>query len=462
MEIRYTGHAFVDVGLACIVAMAGKLRLGELIADDLATAANKLKDNYCHYPIVQNYISVIFTNSHFVQSAKTLEQKAAYADEVLFLYQYDRFAEQGDVRCAYFPQFAAVETAYRHHIPLLNGVGIGNFGGRGQAGLPVSGLALLAIHAMPLGCYKVGHLLAFHQLINPNDESSGDLMEILVEEAYRENQKAISMMPRGEKAGEMPTYGSYPKSRFVDGLIWARQRRRDESLDSYNITGYYFTNYGPSPSIEILQLDNNVLDFVMQAANDHADAWWRATHNNWVRPKKEKDAPISTDSTARWKNKLYESLFNLYADTSFRRFLWMIASGRSWNLIELALRKVLLMDQERIDTYRELADRLVDYAMHHEKGVEQSFYYKFSRARTYEALRRVLRGASEKVLKAESEHPLMSYEDFIMAFEHPSEEYHQWRLARDLIAIRMLEGLHKQNIPMDELPEDEYLSEEEE
>ena len=53
--------------------------------------------------------------------------------------------------------------AFRQHIPLLTGEGVINFHAYGDAGLPVSGEALLAIQAFPLGCAKsAGRLLAVH------------------------------------------------------------------------------------------------------------------------------------------------------------------------------------------------------------------------------------------------------------------------------------------------------------
>ncbi|MBZ0304758.1 MAG: hypothetical protein K8I82_01700, partial [Anaerolineae bacterium] len=161
LRLRYTGHPFVDVGVATTTAFAGKRHPQDVDLDDLERIADYLKEIYCNYKPVQNYISVIFPNSLFSQPKATPEQRETYADRMLFLFRQDYPAEENPATCTFFPEFAAQMNATRQHVPLLNGEEIGNFSSLGRAGLPISGVALLAIHAMPLGCYKCGNLLAF-------------------------------------------------------------------------------------------------------------------------------------------------------------------------------------------------------------------------------------------------------------------------------------------------------------
>ena len=75
-------------------------------------------------------------------------------------------------------------------------------------------------------------------------------------------------------------------------------------------------------------------------------------------------------------------------------------------------------------------------------------------------MRRVLRSAGERVAKAGGSKPLFTYNDFIFAFEHPSEGSRQWKLGRDLIAIRMLELLQKRALDLSQLPNEDEDDEE--
>ena len=112
------------------------------------------------------------------------------------------------------------------------------------------------------------------------------------------------------------------------------------------------------------------------------------------------------------------------------------------------------MEQERIDTYRTLGDRLIQYMDAYE-GDSLGFYYQVSRAQDYGSFRRVLRSAAERMAKAGERQPLFTYDEFVYAFGDPVEGNRQWKLGRDLIAIRLLELLHKRNIDLSSLDLDE-------
>lgn len=446
--LRYTGHPFIDVGVATITAFSKKQRPQDVTEADLEAVAAYLKDVYCHYKPVRNFISVIFTNSHFVQSSMPVEAKEAYADQVLYAFKHDQPAAEQGARCTFFPELAPVLYAHRQYIPLLNGEAISNFSAINTAGIPVSGLALLAIHAMPLGCLKCGHLLAFHQIADWNDPDSGRMTLVLARQAWNKNKVAISMMSPADSEGKMPSSGSYYRTRYVDEILRALEDLRGRAVRPDNITGYYFTNYGPGASMEIVRLDNAIFDFLDAARQDAGAAWAKVVYAGWQRPKGDTSESVNDEM---WRNDVYERLFQLPGNAL--TFIRLLAAAKSWTLIEIFLRKVLQMEQERIDTYRELGDRLAQYALTYENQ-PISFYYSLSRAKDYGRLRRVLQSAAERMIKANAEKPLFSYDEFIMAFEHPASEYKQWRLGRDLIAIRMLDVLQQHQVSLDEMPDD--------
>lgn len=444
--LRYTGHPFVDVGVATVTAMSNKSLPEEVDYDDLEAVAKRLKEDYSTVKLLQNHISSYFLNSWFVQPSKSEEDKRAYADEVLFGFRPDRQTLDG-VQCTFFPKKPAIIFAHRQHVPLLNGDGIRNFSGVNMAGIPVSGVALLAIHALPLGCVKCGYFLGFHQM-RPLNGQVRDMTLELARINLRRNETGIQMIKQGSGDG-LSNLGGFKRTRYVEALLAAQlQIRRRRMSDMHNITGYYFTNYGPKPLLEIIRLDNHIADFINVVQNDAPDAWQRAVWAGWSLQKGESAAALQAEETGTRRNAVYEMLFDLpYQAVGFLKLLRV---GRDWRLIELFLRKVMAMEQERIDTYRTLGDRLAEYMVKYESDEEgdyaMGFYYAISRAKNYAALRTALRKASERVLKAGEPDPLFSYADFIAAFEHPSQPYSQWRLGRDLIAFRMLEMLKEQGV----------------
>lgn len=442
----------MDIGVATITAFVDKRTPSEVSEDDLLKVAEQLKHWYSHVKSVQNFISVIFLNSAFTQSKMSVEEKEAYANTYLFAFREDHTPEDTERRCTFFPELAALTHAFRQHIPLLNGETIGNFSPMGTRGIPVSGLALLAIHVMPLGCLKCGgQLLGFHQLFLP-DEDDGAMNVRLALLALKHNRQLILQMEINPEQ-KWEAFGGGAETRYVDGVFRALQTIQGRRVNTHNITGYYFTNYGPSPSLQILKLDNAVLDFLDGARNDASAAWSRVVASGWLRPKGEEGKAADETTVMYWHNRVYRRMFEL--PDNARLFVTFLARANDWHLIALFLAKVLLMDQSRIDLFRELGTRFARHILTVERG-SLGFYYQFRRAKEYERLRWLLCSALEYTQKAGIE-PLFTYDEYIFAFEHPADTYHSWKLARDLIAIRILEVLHKEGV---QLPETSFADDE--
>lgn len=449
-RLRYTAHPFVDVGVATITAMSGKRTPLDVDVGDLERVAERLKEDYSTLKKLRNHISSIFLNSWFVQPSKSEEDRRAYADEVLFAFRPDRPPLDG-IQCCFFPEKSAVTHIHRQHLPLLNGDGIMNFSASGTVGIPVCGEALLAIHAMPLGCMKAGYLLAFHQLQSAA-HTDYDMTLAIAGTNYQKNRIALQQM-RLDESVEMPNQGGFKRTRYVETLLQVQQQARRRRVTGLNnITGYYFTNYGPKPMLELVRLDNGVAEFVNVAAQDAGAAWQRAVRLGWQLEKGETTDGLAAESTTVRRNDLYEQLFDLPRNTL--SFLRRLAKAKSWLLIEIFLRKVLHMEPERIATYRQLGDKLAEYIATYE-GDSMGFYYAFSREPNYGKFRRILRRAAERMVKADAPDPLFTYDEFIAAFEHPSQGYSQWKLGRDLIAFRILEMLSERGVDASQLPDDE-------
>lgn len=445
--VHDTGHPFIDVGVATLTAMSKKNRPEDVTIEDLESAAEYLKDIYSNLPKVRNQLSTVFQNSQFTQPAASVEDRLAYADRMLFAFRTDRPIIEG-VACTFFPEKQAAIYAFRQHFPLLNGSGLLNFLPPGSPGIPMSGVALLAIHALPLGCIKCGNYLAIHQ-IRSDREGGPNLTLLLANQALQQYNKAVQMM-RIDPTAEFPSL-KHVRTRYVEAMLNASSAAERRRVSPHNITGYYFTNFGNKADLQIVRLDNTLIDFIYAAEQDAGTAWSRVVATGWQRPKEQSTTGEASDK-ATWRNSVYEALFDL--PQSSWRFLRQLSLANDWTLIEIFLRKVMLMDQERIDTYKTLGDKLVAYMDTYE-GSSLSFYYQMSRARDYADLRRVLKGAAERMAKAGERDPLFTYDQFIYAFEDPIEGSRQWRLGRDLIAIRMLEQLHKRNVDLSGLTLDQ-------
>lgn len=467
-KLHLTGHVFVDVGIFVCMAHANKRRVEDITMDDLHNLATFLKELYCYDKKVQLFLHVnTFFNTAFhtkggkkektqEQLDKELKMKLEYAKDVLFSFERDVVISNRDEQCVFFPELKAQLDADRKHIPLINGAGTINFHSNGRAGMPISGLASLFIHAMPLGCFRIkGCLLAFQQYGNQMPPFS----YVLTKEAFSKN---IEAKGKGSTEIQLPNYGEHAKTRYVERIINAKNRAmsRAEGLLN-NLVGYYFTNTGTYPMIQILKLRDIVAEFVNIVEQDYSVPWKLAIQRNWIKvtPKsKEKSANIKNTAKQKRKkrgtvkdkeaqNRLYEALFDL--PNNAHRFLLYLRKARNWDLISVFLERILNMEQDRIDGYRKLGDDLAQYVIDYNKNPKR-FYQEFRNA-NYEQLRDILLDTDWTVYKSGKGEIPFTFDDFVMAFMSSGG----YKLGRDLICFRLLERFHAYGIDMSEEFEDE-------
>lgn len=119
------------------------------------------------------------------------------------------------------------------------------------------------------------------------------------------------------------------------------------------------------------------------------------------------------------------------------------------------------MNDQRIAKIRELGDKLANYV---KEENDRKFFHVFLTARRYDDVRAALIRAGVRLVK-DQRPPLVDFDSFIQIFEEGEElPYSDWRLARDLVLIRMLEVLYQLGwlqAVAEELPEIEVATEEE-
>jgi len=477
--LRYTGHPLVDVGLATLTAFAQKRHPQELTPQDLQNAADYMARNYLVDPL-RSFLTVAFPNSGFTNPAyfRSPEKQRRYAQNVLYAYAWpqstferDPFLDQPATALPYDVKGELPPgRAFRQHVPLVTGEGYINFHPYGDPGIPLSGITLLAIHAMPLGCAKVaGRLLAVHS-------DDPDLLLHFAKTFLTTNLRNIQT---AQAAGERKLPETSPRrarTLLVEHLLEAiRAHRQTATPDAVppTLTAYHFTNSGQGADLTIYPLPLEVANFVAVAISpNYQEAWEALVARGWqiTRAKRGKEAPPPT------YNRLYEDLFDLpeQAATFIRRYFlrrpsrgWgredptqaydtlQEASLISWRLTQLFLEKVVLMDELRIQHIRELGDDLARYIVAQN---DRRFFRNFYMARHYGQVRAALIKASQAQVKR-GQPPLITLERFLAVFEQVEGIPHaDWRLGRDLVLIRMFEQLFQQGWLQqhaDEIPEGE-------
>lgn len=506
--LKFTGHPLVDVGFATIWAFSGKRTFDQVTEKDLDKVADYIEAHYVVNPL-KSFLNVAFPNSGFTQPAfeKTPQRRQEYARLVARSYRAN--TPTLDERCVFTGEPAVAVAfsekdgfpqgrTFRQHVPMLTGEDVINFHPYGDAGLPVSGMAMLAIQAFPLGCAKCGgKLLAVHS-DNP------DLLYKFAKKFLDTNRQLVSLAEEA-KESKLPEASASAKTLIVQTLIeieTARERER-EAQQPYSVTAYHLSNSGQSnpldrnPPLEIYYLPLEITDFLAEIVGArYRDEWGKVVRRAWQFTKaemsKEKEGKGKKSKTAKTqdeqtterprRNFLYEDLFQLpqNARTFLRRYLLRVPARTkyeddprrqyslksdadliSWKLTQLFIERILRMKPSRIERIRELGEQLAQYV--HDENDTRFFERFYSEQKRYDLVRNELIRVSNGRLKR-GQPPLIKFEPYMEIFEDTDERGRSdWRLARDLVLIRMIEKLYElrwiqQHV--DEIPETREETEE--
>ena len=119
------------------------------------------------------------------------------------------------------------------------------------------------------------------------------------------------------------------------------------------------------------------------------------------------------------------------------------------------------MNEEIINEIRKLGDKLGEYI--YQTG-DKKFYTSFFSEKRYDFFRDLLMQANRKRLKT-LQPPIITLDEFYYVFEAEIDDtprYDRWKLARDLVLIRMTEFLYKKGqleSMIEALPDDEEIEE---
>ncbi|NJO84299.1 MAG: type I-B CRISPR-associated protein Cas8b1/Cst1 [Blastochloris sp.] len=477
--LRYTGHPFIDIGLATLAAYAGKRTLNDLTVGDLERAAQYIEANYVRPPL-RGHLTMAFTsNAWFIQDAfnpdkpglppEKRKERQATRDRWANHHCVSGRSVRRIVRrfCVFTGLPAATKELSgklapgrigRNQMPLLQGDDAINFFTGGAPGLPIASEALLALQFMPMGCAKVGvGMLAVHA-------DSPHLTVAFAREFLKRNQEQVLLMQAAQE-DKLPGSPRALKTLLIEVLLEIElKRRRDEQVQqrTASITAYNFNN-GKSPQLVIYHLPLQITGFLSAVQTPtYKEAWQRIEQRSWqqVQPKVNKKGEV-TEAALPKHNYLYEDLFALpQAAARFVRTYFLRWPQRRrfeddprthysprteqdlihWPLVQLFLKEVLTMSEERIDQIKVLGDKLAGYTR--SQGGKRFFRQFFVTQKTNEFLALLLKTNIAYTKFTQGRDTLFDLDTYVDVFMDGDDLLRpDWRLARDLVLIRMIEQL---------------------
>jgi CRISPR-associated protein Cst1 len=347
---------------------------------------------------------------------------------------------------------------FRQHIPLLTGEDVINFHPYGDAGIAISGEALLAIQALPLGSAKCGGRLFFVHSDNP------EIMRYFAERFLEENKLAIHMAQQSGNE-KMPEPTHKYRTLLVEMLLEAlrRQLQQKNAGQPFSLTAYHLTNSGQGVDLNIYHFPNQVILYLREMLSaTYSTAWKELVRRAWEITKAKRGEAQAPEPA---RNYLYEDLFGVAEDVSrnaprfirtyFMRQAFRFAKDKidprgtyslqsesalvSWKLTEPFLRSIVHMETQRIENIRQMGDALAAYI---QQQNDKRFFRNFYVIGRYDYLRNVLIKANTEHVKRGNK-PFLALDSYISVFEEGDEVARaDWRLARDLVLIRMVEQLY--------------------
>lgn len=444
---KWTNHPLLDMGIASLISFSGREHPEDLTPDDLEKFACYAEQAYFS-PELASYLTVLFT-SNFINPSFSAERKVSFVKEIVR--SHKNRPDPDLAPCTYCGR-PSVRRAHRDLVPMLTGREAVNFFPGGAPGLTICGNCILALQALSIG----SPMCSGRSLVISCDDPNLTLG--LIKMWQPEIRKRIQLSQQTQQ--KLPPL-TRPLTRTINALATIEAQQEDGTFSS--MTVYHLSNSGQGPQVEIHFLPSSVVRFVQRAkAARYFAAWRQIVHRGWEVPAGPKKGQKGEGPKEIARNYLYEDLFTLpdrsgrFVRTYFLRKATQYAQGpgdpRSdytgwkdyipglWDLTSLFLQEVMAVDVKRIEAIKKLGDTLADEIATEN---DRRLWWRVYSADGYRHVRLAMIQASKRRLQRGSG-PVISFDAFLEVFEEGDELPRvDWRLAWDLVLIRVIEKLYE-------------------
>lgn len=457
-----TGDPFADIGGYVIEYLQEKYpatSILELIEFATDIYVNKW-DNNLHSFFLN---STITHNSN--KGQKGIEKTIQYYSELI-----DGVGGQDGV-CRITGQQTKVYTAARDNHIMSGSTTLINFHHGFESGLLMSKEALIRTFFVPLGVEQLGDKVAV--LTSNKSEITKYFVRKNVDENYRSiSSNASKSINRSEFSNPVNGIFNYAEQ-CIQNVITATFNEKTGTSETKNTTLnlFHFTNFGASPTINILTLPATVFSFYSYCLLHHRKDWnnfifsqysnskfknalYDPQSEQWTNSKEQ----LGFDSYKTWKNRALEFLLNGNYE-KFRKLILYHSKKEIFNfqIVEQYQIYIRNMDKRTLSKILELADFII--ADSSDDEIKKAIT-RINGQKTSSALRRYLLNlvADYNRKHSDREKPLITMDEYA-EYLFPDGTY--WNEIRDLLLIAIYQRLHEMNKAVDvELEEVEELNNE--
>ena len=456
---KLMGNPFVDAGVCGICEW-----LGRTVQPEQITTADlqKVVEEFIPMAAKWEKWNSIFTRNHKLSNGKKDKRESNFRELLLdYIAKTEELGQAGNCIGCGRRDADANSPLVRTGVPLTGGKN-NNFFPAFSEGADYCAACALAIQFIPFALVATGKKGARFLMLHSN---SWDMLRSWTTICIKgvERQYSQQAVPGCFNPGySNPRNGLFYM--IQEMLIESEEMQIDEDKD-ISMQIYSFTNNNQHPNLEIFYIPSSVFMFLCSAnQNPFKDAWTQIVKKGYGRVNWNK---FKSKKHKNKNNLVYEYLLH---DRSIRGFFLNRQDQKSignWELFSLYLRKVRNMKQERLDTIKQVGDRIAESISKSGKRGRQRLQ-DFAGAQTYNECRNALMRIIEDRIERKEQNPLFSLDDcvehlFISSdndttcpdeldelddeqkdnlLHFASDSFTFWRETRDLLLFRIYEQLH--------------------
>lgn len=335
-----------------------------------------------------------------------------------------------------------------------------------ETGIQLSKEALIRIFFVPLGVEQLGNKVA--ALISNKLE----VTKFFVRKNVDENLKSLgsnlsTSIARSNFPNPVNALFDYARQ-CIEGVRTATYNVEDKISHTKNVTLnlFHFTNFGASPTIDIITLPATIFSFYAFCLLDHKKEWnnfinrqysnskiknavYDAKSQQWA----NEDEQADYGTYKVWRNRAFEYLLNGNSEM-FRRLVLHHSKREifDFQIIEQYQINIRNMDKRTLSKILELADFII---LDSSDDEIKKAITRINGQKSSTALRRYLLTlvADYNKKHSEKEKPLITLEDYAN-YLFPDGTY--WSEIRDLLLIAIYQRLHQMNKSVDVELEEEF------
>ena len=423
-----TGNPFVDMGQEMMAALAGMYSARELTSENVKTLLPRLTKLYLQEGWSKS-LFVIFPNSR-VNNPSIKNKMKAYSDLLEGWFTKLSTDNQSIGVCALSGKPAHLKVS-KTYLPMSDFEG-GNFQSGNDSGMLLNAGVALALHFFPLGAVKIGKMVALPHFANDDTQFF-----------WAKNCKKHLIQSEMLTKQGLNDFGiSRSTNAFFHLVQLILSEYRDEDIPDTSVTLYLFNNFNQvdyKSAVELHYMPLSVFKFIHAAMGASTERAWRTVVRRGYLYAKEDDPD---EKIVNYSNEVYESLL---AGRSISRFFVVVRERRAavrghagWLLYSSYLREVKGMDQRRLDSLRDLGDRLAPLVREKRRRL-----LALERSKSKGELTGVLYRLAKDALLVQ-EKPLITFEQLVGDVFPHDVAYSDWREVKYLLLFRIYEQLHEE------------------